>query len=1223
MAVFPDRIILKTSTDTLAEIEAAIGPGGSDEILPGELVLANSPGNVRLLARDSADNIVMFGGVDATSLASMSDVQLSTLSDNQFLRYDSASGFWSNVSVTSSDLDDTSLVEVISNPNGSPPQVVSTLSSDSWDGITLRTDSFLAASDYSTILQDNNSYLELEGDFGGVFFQSDSGGLLIRAGLSSEPGELRLQNPNSSTSTSIVAGLATTDLSFALPIDAGTPGFVLTTDGSGTLSWSSGPAPDLSVSSLGSMGDVDLTGLATGDVISWDGSNWTPVTAVTEFGDLSDGERSNDLVALRAGKFALRSDPIATYPAAVTEVGTSYSQTSFYWGETANKRSMIGAGIGGTGAYLEDNGGDNNFWNVFTNDSNHPGGVRLGYRSSGSTWANDFSDSFSSYVELQASPGSNNYKLILPPDEGLAAQVLGTDGSGNLGWYDTYPLVGNGLINVTVTRSGDDLIFTGTGLDGTPISDYPVFAGLQYRFDNQTGESLTIRYPTGEVAYNVNVSNNGTTGLLLGFTPHPEAPPVLTIGNANQAARVNLRVYASEASLGTTPIDRLSDVDTTTRAPLENQALVWDGSSWVPRPVASEFGAVYLEKDSWNRFQDNDSLVAQPGDWAGTGPAAGANRLYLFPASATGNKTSVFESLISNGTPLWVIIESGSSSTPILPVVSLTRDTNDNYVIEWLDSLGGWPVDLGTSGLNTSINVTLIERKVIEVPVLSVNGEIGDVSLGLNELDNYYQDSSLTDGFAWQKGSSGNNGEFEISVYSENGTTFYDLLLANLDSGGVNRRPMMLEFTGLYLRQLSESEFSEIDGTIDSTAVDIIKFKKIDSSTAAQLNSLTVSTPVFFKFEENPVNGYLLKPGSVIQYDQRDQLWKPADIVLESGVESVNGQTGTVSLSLDNLSDVNTSVPAPTDGQALVWSTASQTWQVGSFELIDDTSPQLGGSLDVNNFYLTSSSSGNVEIAPDGVGDFVVRGNSTDGSITLNCTSNTHGVKIQAPPHTDAATYTLILPSNGGAIGQVLTSQGGSQLTWEDGGGTASVIVSANEPTQREDGSALEDGDMWWESGTAALYIYYSSEWVQTAGGGGGNGTTKQRSTQSLTSNSTGLLTFNGLGFAGTLVSITSSSDAWVVLYDSAASRTSDASRAFDSDPDPGSGVLVEMYIAAGETVVASPAIAYFNGDTQLTEAIYANVRDQAGAGVASDIEIVAYADSVVTSVSGGTFGSG
>ena len=61
-------------------------------------------------------------------------------------------------------------------------------------------------------------------------------------------------------------------------------------------------------------------------------------------------------------------------------------------------------------------------------------------------------------------------------------------------------------------------------------------------------------------------------------------------------------------------------------------------------------------------------------------------------------------------------------------------------------------------------------------------------------------------------------------------------------------------------------------------------------------------------------------------------------------------------------------------------------------------------------------------------------GSSADGKIILNCHVNTHGVGIQAPPHSSGQSYTLILPQNTGSNGQVLATNGSNtnQLSWVD-----------------------------------------------------------------------------------------------------------------------------------------------------------------------------------------------
>ena len=106
----------------------------------------------------------------------------------------------------------------------------------------------------------------------------------------------------------------------------------------------------------------------------------------------------------------------------------------------------------------------------------------------------------------------------------------------------------------------------------------------------------------------------------------------------------------------------------------------------------------------------------------------------------------------------------------------------------------------------------------------------------------------------------------------------------------------------------------------------------------------------------------------------------------------------------------------------------------GIAAVVDDTTPQLGGNLDVNGQDIVSVSGGDIEIAPDGAGELKIKGNATGGSgkIVLNCEQNSHGVTIQGPPHSAAADYTLTLPDDHGTNNQVLETDGSGNLSWVD-----------------------------------------------------------------------------------------------------------------------------------------------------------------------------------------------
>ena len=77
------------------------------------------------------------------------------------------------------------------------------------------------------------------------------------------------------------------------------------------------------------------------------------------------------------------------------------------------------------------------------------------------------------------------------------------------------------------------------------------------------------------------------------------------------------------------------------------------------------------------------------------------------------------------------------------------------------------------------------------------------------------------------------------------------------------------------------------------------------------------------------------------------------------------------------------------------------------------------------NFVSTSSAAG-LQIKGDG---------TTDGTLQLNCSQNSHGIKLKSPPHSASASYTLTFPNNDGDANQVLTTNGSGVLSFAAAGG--------------------------------------------------------------------------------------------------------------------------------------------------------------------------------------------
>ena len=147
-------------------------------------------------------------------------------------------------------------------------------------------------------------------------------------------------------------------------------------------------------------------------------------------------------------------------------------------------------------------------------------------------------------------------------------------------------------------------------------------------------------------------------------------------------------------------------------------------------------------------------------------------------------------------------------------------------------------------------------------------------------------------------------------------------------------------------------------------------------------------------------------------------------------------------LDLNKLSDVSYSAGAGIDNYVLTYDHSSTSWGAeaaasGLAEVVDDSSPELGGDLDVLTRSIVSSSNRAITLAPNGSGLVTIAGNATSGAgqIQLNCEQNTHGIKIKGPAHSAAASYTLTLPDGTGSTGQFLKTDGAGVLSWDTAGG--------------------------------------------------------------------------------------------------------------------------------------------------------------------------------------------
>ena len=88
-------------------------------------------------------------------------------------------------------------------------------------------------------------------------------------------------------------------------------------------------------------------------------------------------------------------------------------------------------------------------------------------------------------------------------------------------------------------------------------------------------------------------------------------------------------------------------------------------------------------------------------------------------------------------------------------------------------------------------------------------------------------------------------------------------------------------------------------------------------------------------------------------------------------------------------------------------SAASTITSAGAYDLILDTN----SGTNSGNITITDAADGNITATPNGTGVVAIGGNTNPGTLQLNCENNSHGIKLQSPPHANSQRYTLKFPT--------------------------------------------------------------------------------------------------------------------------------------------------------------------------------------------------------------------
>ena len=137
----------------------------------------------------------------------------------------------------------------------------------------------------------------------------------------------------------------------------------------------------------------------------------------------------------------------------------------------------------------------------------------------------------------------------------------------------------------------------------------------------------------------------------------------------------------------------------------------------------------------------------------------------------------------------------------------------------------------------------------------------------------------------------------------------------------------------------------------------------------------------------------------LLQYDSTSSKWINQNLA-EAGISPVAGSGSIVTTGALNSGSITSGFGAINNGASAITTTGTIT----------------GGQVTVDNLTINANTieatntNGNIVLDSNGTGVIEVLGNTNDGAITLNCTSNSHGQTIKSQEHAQAVTNTMLLP---------------------------------------------------------------------------------------------------------------------------------------------------------------------------------------------------------------------
>ena len=317
-------------------------------------------------------------------------------------------------------------------------------------------------------------------------------------------------------------------------------------------------------------------------------------------------------------------------------------------------------------------------------------------------------------------------------------------------------------------------------------------------------------------------------------------------------------------------------------------------------------------------------------------------------------------------------------------------------------------------------------------------------------------------------------------------------------------------------------------------------------------------------------------------------------IVKADGAGNISAAiAGTDYLSSTSDVDAHLNQSNPTSGYVLSWNGTDYAWvaQTASgggtmSNVVEDTTPQLGGALDLSSKDITGIGNINITGTIDATdlitSDTGFRTTGADGVYSTN------DIETGSSYRFGGTSFNTTLSKTEPTAART--------TTFPDASGT--VALTRDIPVAYTDADV--DAHLNQSNPTSGYVLSWNGTdyaWVAQTASGGSTASRNQYSgtTASINNQESGNLDVTGCK-TYTLFKITTDKAAWVTLYADAASRTADTRTYADKGSDPStSGVIAEVITTGGETVLIAPGVVGFNNESTPTTNIPMKVWNDSG----------------------------